>query len=595
MPVIAPLMRAAQALEHGDPAGAERILLGLLDGRENPDALLLLARVKENSPQEALSLVERARAARPGHAATLFHLGRVLAQLRRDPEAARAFDDALLWEPGLAEAWYALGEVQQRLGDWPAAETAFRRLLSIQPGHLLGKLALGLTLKQSGQLKDAEALFAAGLAEAKDGLMKAAFAYNLALAQHEEGDNGSALANFTLVSKLDPGAGDVARAAILEDMQRPGEAARLLEEVIARQPLNPSAHAAYNNLLYRQGREADLLKSYDRAPPAPPLLLGKAGFLLKTGRVQDAHELYAGIAAREPHNPDAILGAAAALSRLSRPGEALALLDHALARHPQNLSLHHQLAATALQLRDAEKARATAQKAIALAPLDQYGLSLLGLAWRMLGDERDEILNGYDELIAVFDLDPPAGFATMAEFNAELSAWLEQRHAGMRTPLDQTLRGGSQTSGHLFNTAHPLLDKLKARIAAAVELYIAGFGADARHPFRGRRRQSFRFTGSWSSRLADCGYHVNHVHPEGWISSCYYVGVPGAAADQKERQGWIKFGEPSFDAGLAPRRFIQPVPGRLVLFPSYMWHGTIPFRDASPRTTIAFDAVPRAS
>jgi hypothetical protein len=29
-----------------------------------------------------------------------------------------------------------------------------------------------------------------------------------------------------------------------------------------------------------------------------------------------------------------------------------------------------------------------------------------------------------------------------------------------------------------------------------------------------------------------------------------------------------------------------------VLFPSYMWHGTIPFRDAALRTTIAFDAVP---
>ena len=34
-------------------------------------------------------------------------------------------------------------------------------------------------------------------------------------------------------------------------------------------------------------------------------------------------------------------------------------------------------------------------------------------------------------------------------------------------------------------------------------------------------------------------------------------------------------------------------PGRLVLFPSYMWHGTIPFHDAQPRTTIAFDVVPK--
>jgi tetratricopeptide (TPR) repeat protein len=37
----------------------------------------------------------------------------------------------------------------------------------------------------------------------------------------------------------------------------------------------------------------------------------------------------------------------------------------------------------------------------------------------------------------------------------------------------------------------------------------------------------------------------------------------------------------------------KPRPDRLVLFPSYMWHGTIPFHDAQPRTTIAFDVVPK--
>jgi hypothetical protein len=28
------------------------------------------------------------------------------------------------------------------------------------------------------------------------------------------------------------------------------------------------------------------------------------------------------------------------------------------------------------------------------------------------------------------------------------------------------------------------------------------------------------------------------------------------------------------------------------LFPSYMWHGTIPFRSDEPRMTVAFDVVP---
>jgi hypothetical protein len=118
---------------------------------------------------------------------------------------------------------------------------------------------------------------------------------------------------------------------------------------------------------------------------------------------------------------------------------------------------------------------------------------------------------------------------------------------------------------------------------------------DASHPFLSRRTRDIRYNGSWSSRLGDCGFHVNHTHPRGWISSCYYVGVPEVTKDESQRQGWIKFGESSFEHLLEKnpaRRAVQPVPGRLVLFPSYMWHGTNPFHAPTTRTTIAFDVVP---
>jgi hypothetical protein len=39
---------------------------------------------------------------------------------------------------------------------------------------------------------------------------------------------------------------------------------------------------------------------------------------------------------------------------------------------------------------------------------------------------------------------------------------------------------------------------------------------------------------------------------------------------------------------------IRPIRGRLALFPSYVWHGTVPFQDEQPRVTIAFDVSPRA-
>ena len=58
--------------------------------------------------------------------------------------------------------------------------------------------------------------------------------------------------------------------------------------------------------------------------------------------------------------------------------------------------------------------------------------------------------------------------------------------------------------------------------------------------------------------------------------------------------GWIQFGAPPamFDLDLAPRRIVEPRPGQLVLFPSYLWHGTLPF-DNGDRLTAAFDFLPR--
>ena len=71
--------------------------------------------------------------------------------------------------------------------------------------------------------------------------------------------------------------------------------------------------------------------------------------------------------------------------------------------------------------------------------------------------------------------------------------------------------------------------------------------------------------------------------------------VPGEVDDSTQRSGWLKFGEPRFAVPrLGPFLEVQPRPGRLVLFPSYLWHGTNALRGDSPRMSVAFDAVPRA-
>ena len=88
------------------------------------------------------------------------------------------------------------------------------------------------------------------------------------------------------------------------------------------------------------------------------------------------------------------------------------------------------------------------------------------------------------------------------------------------------------------------------------------------------------------------GYHINHVHPRGWLSSAYYVSLPDVS-DADTHAGWLKFGEPGMPIpGCAAERFVRPEEGMLVLFPSYLWHGTVAFAAGGPRLTAAFDVLP---
>jgi hypothetical protein len=94
-------------------------------------------------------------------------------------------------------------------------------------------------------------------------------------------------------------------------------------------------------------------------------------------------------------------------------------------------------------------------------------------------------------------------------------------------------------------------------------------------------------------KLEPEGFHADHIHPDGWLSSAFYVELP-KAIENARREGWIKFGQPALPTRppLEAEHFVRPAPGKLVLFPSYMWHGTVPFSGDETRLTMAFDVVP---
>ena len=243
------------------------------------------------------------------------------------------------------------------------------------------------------------------------------------------------------------------------------------------------------------------------------------------------------------------------------------------------------------------KADALLDKYLEVKPNDQLAWALRSLNWRLQGDERfNWLVNDYD-YVKPYVLETPNGYTSVAEYLEELSSVLLEMHNMQNEPLRQTLKLGSQTPGRLLYKRNPVIQTLKDSFTAIVGDYINSLPMDAAHPLLKRNTGDFKFSGSWSVKLNSGGYHVNHVHPEGWLSSSFYVSIPAyVPQDNNAQQGAIKFGESPLQLGERESiaKIITPRPGMLVLFPSYTWHGTIPFESEGGefRLTAPFDVTP---
>jgi hypothetical protein len=211
----------------------------------------------------------------------------------------------------------------------------------------------------------------------------------------------------------------------------------------------------------------------------------------------------------------------------------------------------------------------------------------------MLGDARYQALHDYDALVGEMVLDTPKGWSSLEGYLADLTAALESRHVFRTHPFQQSLLHGSQISG-LEASEDPVIRAFFEAVRAPIQRRLAALGRGG-DPLRARNTGKSRFEGVWSVRLqGGGGRHTDHVHHKGWLSSACYIDLPAGVTGSPTREGWLKFGEPGIATrpALPPEHFVEPKAGHLVLFPSYMWHGTQAFSGQGARLSIAFDLLP---
>lgn len=494
---------------------------------------------------------------------------------RGENELARdIFAQAVELNPRYANAWHNLAGAEAALGREPEAVDA---------------AATSLELTRNPPF---EAWFNLGVRAHRAGrLERAASAFERALALRR--DDPHALNNF---------------AAVRDAQHRPVEARALAARLVAVAPDSPIAAHTFAAVWSKSTEPADLERALEHALALLARDAGHAG----------AHECAAVVHGKRgeferavPHARDAVRlapGDAAIRATLVRLLDDAVRLDEAadaaaaaLASHPGDATLARLGATVALKRGDADGAERGFARTLALAPDDQAAIALRVVALHRLGrgDEARALL-GLDRFLRELVLDVPGGFPDAAAFNRALAHDI-RHHSRLRfEPVGLAAKGGYLTEDLLADRT-PAIVGFERSLRAAIDAYIATLagtgasafdaGTEAPHPFAATRPREWRLN-LWATRVPAQGIIDTHIHEASWLSGAYYVELPPGMSRGDPHAGWIEFGRPhrglpSIVESELVRR--EPKVGRLLLFPSYVHHRTLPFEGEGERISISFD------
>jgi predicted Zn-dependent protease len=406
------------------------------------------------------------------------------------------------------------------------------------------------------------------------------------------------LMRHTLLRSRPTAALHYTHARSLLSLERFDQAELALRECVRLAPRHAEAHDRLAQLIWlRTGNIVEatgaLGQALEKFPHDDALRGTKAALLQGAG---DAHGAFACLAERATHpesHPNLVVRAGLAALEFE-PVTALALAERAMRAQPNNHTTRKLLCAAYLGVGEGARALTECATLLQATPDDQYLIAMQATALRLLNDARYELFCDYDKMVLSTLIEAPPGWPDLGSFLTELTLHLNALHNphGHRV-LYQSLRRGTETTQDLSRSHDPVIQALFHAFAAPIARYREriGQGEDA---LRRRNRGATRFNGGWSVRLHCDGYHTSHVHPRGWISSACYIQLPDCMRAGHTAEGTLSFGAPGMltTPSLPAELSLRPEVGLLVLFPSYFWHGTLPFHSEQPRLTVAFDAVP---
>ena len=426
--------------------------------------------------------------------------------------------------------------------------------------------------------------------------MDTAGAFSAVIAHHRRGETAEAEEVCREILRSDPADVRALRFLGMLSSQR-GDTERaieLLRRAIDHAPEDPDLHLQLGRALSASGLEKEAEESCRKAIAIDP------------GR-PDAHADLAVLRQRTGDLPGAVAGYREALrldsSRplvhynlaiaLRRQGDVATAIEHAarVAKHlPGAPAPRILLAELRLETGDVDAGLADCESCLKHEARNRRAIALQAVALARLGDhEGSRALLDLGRLIRFRRVEPPAPYPDVAAFDAALAESLPQPG---ETPGNGGSPGSSPVtrSGEILRGAGGAPGALAAHFAEAAKWYFDHRPRDVRHRFLRWRPRDFHVEGD-ALRLPGGARTASDVRERGWLSGLYALASGKGSGECPEVELGVPparlRGETRFE-----RRAIALEPGRLLLFPSYLFHSLRAPEAAGVHRVITLDAVP---
>ncbi|MBT5666830.1 MAG: tetratricopeptide repeat protein [Rhodospirillaceae bacterium] len=548
-------------------------------------------------------------------------LGAANAGLKRFDDAIESYNRAILIDPSVAALHNNLGNAQQDKGDLAAAIASFGKALELDPDYAEAHSGLGGALKDSGDIPAAIDSYNRALAINPD---FAEALNNLGNAYREQGDFPAAVERYKRALAI---RGDYAEAHynLGRAQHEMGDVPAAIESYRSAVAINKDFVEAHNSLggaLRVVGDLDSAIESYTSAIYLNPDYAGyhfNLGAALKDkGDLDDAIECYAHALQLRPDFAEAHRNLGHALKEKGDYAAAIGRYITSLEIKPDDVEARDNLGGAYFDSGCYEEAlesydRADTPKARADSLACLYALGRYDEFERRVQDNLDlDKTNLRVASVCSFASDQigrdifhpfckdPLDFINFGhvrdhtddadDFIDALDAELSQAPA-VWEPVMHTTVHGFHTHGNLFETSSDNIVRLEGVIKQEMSAYFEKFKADPCLLMQMWPRD-LNITG-WSVRLRQYGFQSSHIHPAGWLSGVVYVKLVESA---NKDEGAIVFELRPYDYPLVKEDYakvtVHPKRGDIVLFPSSLFHYTVPIKGDGERMIVAFDLLP---